>query len=63
MGTGKDKKKLTPIEQVIQMPQLMFVPHDRSLFAEMKRFREVTKQGKHERKMKEFYRLNPNLKR
>ena len=65
MALGRDKKSLEvlgPIEKVMRMPQLMFVPHDANLYSTMKRFRAETQRGKKERKAKDFQRLNPQIK-
>jgi hypothetical protein len=52
-------KDLGPFARVMRMPQLMFVPHDRNLAAEMRRFRIASKQSRDEQKRKNFEKLNP----
>ena len=60
MDRGDKKRKLSPIEEVLRMPQLMHVKHNHNLFTEMKKFRLASKQSRDEQKRRKMRWLNPD---
>jgi hypothetical protein len=60
MDRGDKKTKLSPIEEVLRMPQLMYVPHNHNLFSTMNKFRLASKQSKEELRRRKMKWLNPD---